>query len=392
MRVHVLAVGKAAAAMFVAFETSTALPIAAGLVIGPHRPAGWPPAPVFVEGGHPFANESSVEGGRRALALAAAVPDGGILVCLLSGGASALMAAPMPGLTLAVKQRVVAQVMMAGGDIHALNAVRKHLSAVKGGRLAAACRGAVVTLAISDVIGDDLSVIGSGPCVPDASTWDDALHVLRTFTGEAPADPDVVALAEAGRVGRVADTPKPGDARLARASARVIGGRAEAMAGAARHAAALGYAPIVITAPIAGDATHAAGTWWVEAQARLADVQGKAALLSSGETTVTVRGGGRGGRNQEFAVALVESLGQSPHPTVVVSVGTDGIDGPTDAAGAIVDTCSAARARAAGLEAPAVFLERNDSYAFLDRAGDLVRTGPSDTNVGDIQVLLTRRS
>ncbi|MEP7117001.1 MAG: DUF4147 domain-containing protein [Acidobacteriota bacterium] len=388
--VHVLAVGKAAAAMFQSFLAGAAQPIAGSLVIAPRKPDDWPAAHVFVEGGHPIANASSVAGARLALELAASVPIDGCLVCLLSGGASALMSGPMPGLTLATKQRVVAQVMKAGGDIRALNAVRKHLSAVKGGRLAAACRGVVVTLAISDVIGDDLSVIGSGPCVPDPSTWDDALAVLTAFTGEQPPDPEVVALMQAGRAGAIPDTPKAGDLRLARSSARVIGGRAEAMSGAAALAAQLGYQPIVIDAPVAGEARTAADAWWRDAQARIGSRDRPVALVSSGETTVTVRGHGRGGRNQEFGVALLGLLGAASGTAVVASVGSDGIDGPTDAAGALVDSSSAARARDLGLDASA-FLARNDSYPFLEALGDLLRPGPSDTNVGDIQVLLTGR-
>ncbi len=389
--VRVLAVGKAAVAMFEAFRRAAPCAITEALVIGPHRPAGWTGPAAFIAGGHPLATAGSAAGGQRALTLAAAVPGDGMLVCLLSGGASALMAAPMAGLSLATKQRVVAQVMKAGGDIRALNAVRKHLSAVKGGRLAAACAGAVTTLAISDVIGDDLSVIGSGPCVPDASTWDDARDVLLRFTGGAAPDPDVLALTDAGRAGRIADTPKPGDARLARSSARVIGGRAEAMAAAAACAAALGYQPVVIPEAVAGEARASAQTWWREMRQRLADAGGPLAIVSSGETTVTVRGQGRGGRNQEFALALVDALQDAPRAVALVSIGTDGIDGPTDAAGAFVDPTSAARARAAGLAAPADYLDRNDSYVFFEALDDLARPGPSDTNVGDIQVLVARR-
>ena len=391
-RLHVLAVGKAAAAMFGAFHAVAPRPVAGALIVGPRRPRDWSDESAFVEGGHPLADEGSVVGGRRALALAQSVPDDGCLICLLSGGASALMAAPMPGLTLAAKQRVVAQVMRAGGDIRALNAVRKHLSAVKGGRLAAACLGRVVTLAISDVIDDDLSVIGSGPCVADGSTWDDVDEVLRRFAGDAPPDVFVLGLVEAGRAGRLADTPKPGDPRLARSMARVIGGRQQAMAAAAATAARLGYAPHLVDRAVFGEARDAAIAWWHDAQMRLAGVRGPVALVSSGETTVAVRGHGRGGRNQEFGLALVEPLGAAPQETAVVSVGTDGIDGPTDAAGALVDSSTGARALVQALDPPATYLARNDSYVFLDAVGDLVRTGPSDTNVGDIQVLLSNRA
>lgn len=385
---HVIAVGKAAAAMFQAFAAASPWPIVSSLTVAPRRPAGWSDAHPIVVGGHPIADAGSVEGGRRALALAAAVPADGCLVCLLSGGASALMAAPMPGLSLAAKQRAVAQVMKAGGDITALNALRKHLSAVKGGRLAAACAGTVVTLAISDVIGDDLSVIGSGPCVPDGSTWADVHAILQRFSGAAPHDPEVVAVVEAGRAGTLAETPKAGDPRLARATARVIGGRREAMAGAAAEAARRGFTPLVLDAPIAGEAREAALAWWARVRAEVERATVPVAVISSGETTVTVRGPGRGGRNQEFALALVEPFASCSRAACLASLGTDGIDGPTDAAGALIDPVSARRAAALGLAAPHDYLERSDSYAYFAALGDLLQPGPSDTNVGDIQVLV----
>lgn len=384
---HVIAVGKAAAGMFEAFAAGSPVPIVQGLVIAPNRPAGWRlPAP-FVEAGHPFATAWSEAGASQALSLAAAVPPDACLVCLLSGGASALMAAPLEGLTLAAKQQAVAHVMTGGADITALNAVRKHLSRVKGGRLAAACRGTVVTYAISDVIGDDLSVIGSGPCVPDTSTWDDAVASTARYGGWDGLSREVRTILETGRRGGLPDTPKPGDSRLARARAEVIGGRRQAMAGAAAAAAARGYTPIVLDAPVTGEARTAALAWWQSARAALADSGRPVAVITSGETTVRVRGTGRGGRNQEFALALVHALALDSG-AVVASIGTDGIDGPTDAAGAIVDAASAARAAAAGFDTRQS-LDDNNSYPCLDAAGDLVRLGPTGTNVGDLQILLT---
>lgn len=387
-RLHVLAVGKAAAGMYEAFAAAPPWPIAEGLVIAPHRPAHWQLPVPFVEGGHPFATAGSEQGAHRALALARAVPSGGCLVCLLSGGASALMAAPVDGLTLAVKQQAVAHVMTGGADITALNAVRKHLSRVKGGRLAAACPGTVVTYAISDVIGDDLSVIGSGPCVPDSSTWADAVAAVERYGGWEGLPAEVRRILEAGRRGTLPDTPKAGDPRLARATAEVIGGRRQAMTGAAAAAAARGYVPVVIDAPVTGEARTAATAWWASAQTASAGHGRPVAVITSGETTVRVRGRGRGGRNQEFAAALVQTLAATGGAAVVVSIGTDGIDGPTDAAGGIVDAGSAARATTAGRDA-ARALDDNDCYPYLDAAGDLVRLGPTGTNVGDLQVLLT---
>jgi len=384
---HVVAAGKAAAGMFRAFAAAPPAPVARGLVIAPHRPADWLGKFPFIEAGHPFATAASVTGAGLALDIAAEVPADGCLVCLLSGGASALMAAPLEGLTLEAKQRAVAHVMTGGADITALNAVRKHLSRVKGGRLAAACRGAVVTYAISDVIGDDLSVIGSGPCVPDWSTWADAAEAVGRYGGWGGLDASVRRVLEAGLAGSLADTPKAGDARLARASAEVIGGRRQAMAGAARAAEARGYTALVIEAPVSGEARAAARAWWEAVTAELAAPGRPVAIVSSGETTVRVRGTGRGGRNQEFALALAETIAGVAAPLVLASVGTDGIDGPTDAAGALVDNGTRDRAATCGLDA-ARALDANDSYAYFEAAGDLVRTGPSGTNVGDLQVLL----
>lgn len=385
--IHVVAVGKAAAGMYAAFAAAPPLPIARALVVAPVRPTDWSLAATLVEAGHPYATPASEEAARLALDIAAGVPADGCLVCLLSGGASALMAAPVNGLSLEVKQRAVAHVMTGGADITALNAVRKHLSRVKGGRLAAACGGAVVTYAISDVVGDDLSVIGSGPCVPDWSTWADAADAVRRFGGWQGLAPAVQRVIEAGLAGAIADTPKAGDVRLARASAEVIGGRRQAMEGAALAAVSLGFTPIVVEAPVSGEARETARAWFAQAASSVAETGRPLALISSGETTVRVRGNGRGGRNQEFALALVEALASWGPLAVLASVGTDGIDGPTDAAGALIDAGTGSRGRAAGLDA-ARALDANDSYTYFAATGDLVRTGPSGTNVGDLQVLL----
>lgn len=386
-RLHVLAVGKAAAGMYAAFAANPPRPIAEGLVVAPVAPSEWPWPAEIVVGGHPYANEGSVRAGELALALAARVPADGGLVCLLSGGASALMAAPIPELTLALKQQAVTHVMKGGADITALNAVRKHLSRVKGGRLAAACAGATITTALSDVIGDDLSVIGSGPGVGDWSTWRDAAGAVARHGGFDGLAPEVRRVIDAGVEGRLPETPKPGESALARAVAAVVGGRGDAMAGAERAATRLGYRVVVQTAPVTGEARDAASRWWDEVGDVLRQTPGPVAYVSSGETTVRVRGQGRGGRNQEFALALIERLSLEPRPLVLASIGTDGIDGPTDAAGALVDGESARRARAQRLDAGRALAD-NDSATFFDALGDLVRTGPTGTNVGDLQVLL----
>jgi hydroxypyruvate reductase len=384
---HVIAVGKAAAGMFSAFADAVPGRVADALAIGPVRPPRWRGAR-WVSGGHPLPTDGSIEAGRAALALAARVPSTGRLLLLLSGGASALMAVPAPGLSLAAKGRTTQILLAAGAAISELNAVRKHLSAVKGGRLAAACPSPTVTLALSDVVGDELSVIGSGPGVPDNSTWADARAVLRAFGGDAAHDPDVLAYVERGCAGERPETPKSGDAAMRRARAHVIGGRAEAMRAAAAAARERGYDAHVVDAAVTGEARDAAAQWWRAHGAPLVAAGRRLALVSSGETTVRVRGSGRGGRNQEFALALVPHLAMATTPCVIASIGTDGIDGPTDAAGAVVDPTTARRAAGDGLVA-AAYLDRNDSHAFFAALGDLLQPGPTGTNVGDLQVLLT---
>jgi hydroxypyruvate reductase len=243
-------------------------------------------------------------------------------------------------------------------------------------------------LAVSDVVGDDLSVIGSGPGVPDPSTWQDALEAYRQWTPAEQRVPHVEALLEKGAAGALAETPKAGDAAFARSTACVIGGRADAMRGAREAAERLGYHVIVIDEAITGEARVAAQDWL----GRMHDIAGAPAgrlcVLSSGETTVRVIGAGRGGRNQEFALAAAEGLANWNGAVALASAGTDGIDGPTDAAGAIADSTTIARAQALNLQPPDHYLNANDSYTFFHALGDLVQTGRTDTNVGDLQVLL----
>lgn len=384
--VSVVAAGKAAAAMADA-ALGTGLFVDAVLAVGTH--AGHQPRGrvEWHEAGHPFPDDRSVAAAARALALAARVPVEGCLLILLSGGASALLAHPADGLTLEQKRAAVRALMLGGADIHALNTVRKHISSVKGGRLAAACAGRTVTLAVSDVVGDDLAVIGSGPGVPDPSSWQDVADVLEPFAGE-PALAPVAALCRRGLAGEVPGTPKPGDPRLAKAVARIIGSRRDAMAGAAAEAEARGYRVMHIEEPVTGEARTSAPAWLDRALALAAGGSGPVAVIAGGETTVRVTGAGKGGRNQEFVLALAERLAALDRPVVAASIGTDGIDGPTPVAGATADGTTLRRAADAGLAAPAAYLDRNDSYAFFSALGDLIETGRTDTNVGDLQVLL----
>jgi glycerate 2-kinase len=373
--VDVVAVGKAAAPMAAAFSATAPVPTRATLTVGVR------------DAGHPVPDRRSVLAANRALEVAAAARERDLMVVLLSGGASALMSLPAGGLTLEDKQRTVRLLLAGGADITELNTVRKHLSGVKGGRLAAACAGSTLTLAVSDVVGDDLSVIGSGPTVPDPSTWKAALDVLDLRGGRDAYPAGAVGVIERGVAGKHADTPKPGDERLARSRARVIGGRADAIDGARHAARSLGYHVHAIQEPIVGVARDAALRHATTIERLLPSMPRPACILSAGETTVHVTGSGVGGRNQEFALAMVDAIASMPGVVAVASVGTDGIDGPTDAAGAIVDRATRARAAAAGMQ-PETYLNDNNSYAFFEKLHDLLRTGPTDTNVGDLQVVL----
>jgi len=375
--------------MSAALLTDHTLTVKTILATGTHRLADLSPRVTWFEGSHPFPDERSVAAGRAGLTLASRVGADETLVLLLSGGASSLAAVPADGITLAEKRRAIELMMHAGADIHALNTVRKHLSAIKGGRLAGQCRGSTITLAVSDVVGDDVSVIGSGPGVPDPSTWGDAARALAQFgNGEHPAS--VRATIAAGVAGALADTPKPGAPELTRTSAHVIATQRDALRDAATEASARGYETTVVPSAVTGEARVAAVQWLRDRSDLLRKARrGPICAISAGETTVRVTGAGRGGRNQEFALALVDAIAAVEVDLIVTSIGTDGIDGPTDAAGAIAERSTQARARARGLS-PAASLEHNDSYSFFAALGDLVHTGRTDTNVGDLQVLLAR--
>jgi hydroxypyruvate reductase len=389
----VIAAGKAAGVMLNAFAAGSSVPIRTLLGIGPldvarGRPAVLPAGTEWHNGGHPLPNEGSVTGARRALEIAGDAGMEDLLLVLLSGGGSALMALPADGITLAEKQQTARALMAQGADIYELNTVRKHVSAIKGGRLASAAAGSVLTLAVSDVVGDDLSVIASGPTVPDDSTYAQALEILGRRGGHAEYPDAIVARLRQGVAGGVAETPKTGDARLARAAARVIGPQRGAMDGARQAAESLGYHVHVVREPVTGEARVAALHHVERASAAARVLPRPLCIISSGETTVTVRGSGKGGRNQEFACAMAPALGRLGASVAAASIGTDGIDGPTDAAGAVVDLSTLERAAAAGLPATDTYLAANNTYAFFEALGDLIRTGPTCTNVGDLQVIL----
>jgi glycerate 2-kinase len=335
-------------------------------------------------GSHPVPDELSQRAGSELFESLDRIPAGWPLLCLISGGASSLLVQPRPPLQLADKMAVTRLLLECGAEIAELNTVRKHLSTVKGGGLAQrAGDRAILTLALSDVVGDDPSIIGSGPAVGDPTTFVDALAVLDRYALRARVSAKVRVLLERGAAGEVPETLKPDAPQAEQLSSAVIGSNRIALEGAAVAAARLGYLPIVQSEPMVGDSAQAGRRWG----AYLAGLpaEGRWCAIAGGETTVVVRGQGRGGRNQEFAVALAESL--AGQPIAALSAGTDGIDGPTDAAGAFVDGDSRDRAAALGLSAEAA-LATNDSYAYFDPLADLLRCGPTGTNVMDIKLAL----
>ncbi len=335
--------------------------------------------------GHPLPDERGLAAAREMERRAAELGAADVALVLISGGASAMLPAPAPGVRLDDKLDTTRRLLRGGATIHELNAVRKHLSTLKGGGLMRQLRPArVVTLALSDVIDDDPSVIGSGPTAPDPSTFEDARAVLEDYgvLGTCPAS--VRRRFDTGVRGELPDTPKPGDAMFEGAIYRVVGGN---RASVRAMALACGARVETETAPLAGEAR--------ELGAMLAErfaAAPPAAWVAGGETTVTVRGQGKGGRNQELALAFALEAAKGPladrQDWVFLAAGTDGRDGPTDAAGAIVDATTIARIRRAGVD-PSAALRTNDAYRAFDACGALLRTGATGTNVADVAVFLS---
>lgn len=385
-RILVVGAGKAGATMARAAERALGSRIAGGLINVKDGHTTKLRRIELNECGHPIPDDRGIAGARRIAAIARSAGPDDLLLCLVSGGGSALLPYPAEGLTLADKQETTRHLLACGATIHEINAVRKHLSAIKGGRLAVLAQPApVLALLLSDVIGDDLSVIGSGPTAPDESTFASALAVLDKYGIRGAVPAPVRARLEAGERGEVEETPKA----LANARNVVIGSNRLAVDAAERKAKQLGYRTLVLATTIEGETRdvarmHAAIAKEIVSSRR--PVRVPACVLSGGETTVTLRGQGLGGRNQEFALAAAMDIAGTG-TIAVLSAGTDGTDGPTDAAGAVADSGTLARASAKGLDAK-TFLRDNDSYHFFEPLNDLIKTGPTGTNVMDLHVVL----
>jgi hydroxypyruvate reductase len=381
-RIYVIGAGKAGASMAKAAERVLGDRIAAGLVNVKDGHTAKLRRIELNECGHPVPDARGVDGARRIAEIAEGAGETDLVVCLISGGASALLPAPVPPIALEEKQAVTRLLLASGANIHEINAVRKHISAIKGGQLARLAEPAAVeALLLSDVIGDDLDVIGSGPTAPDASTYADAVAILEKYgiLGQAPAS------VRDRLTGDAPETPKPGDPLFRNVRNTIVGSNRLALDAAAAKATELGYRTLVLASEVEGETRdvarmHAAIAREIVRYGR--PVKPPACIVTGGETTVTLRGGGLGGRNQEFVLAAaIDIAGLSD--VAVFSAGTDGTDGPTDAAGAIADGSTLRRNPAARQ-----FLDANDSYHYFEGLKDLVKTGPTNTNVMDVRLVL----
>ncbi|MBW3570263.1 MAG: DUF4147 domain-containing protein [Gemmatimonadetes bacterium] len=385
-RVLLIGAGKAAAGMAAGALDVLGERIAAGTVTTKDRHGADLPRIDVWEAAHPVPDTRGMAGAAEALRMARQAGPRDLVLCLLSGGASALWPAPVRGVSLSDLQAVTDALLRSGASIHEINAVRKHLSRIGGGGLArAAAPARVVTLAVCDVVGGAMDVIASGPTAPDRTTYADALEVLRSCDIRPP--PAVLAHLWAGDAGPRPETPKPGDAAFHRASVHVVAQNRDALAGAAREAERRGYRARIVADDLEGEAsTVGEQVAQLAMEAVAEDADAPLALLLGGETTVTVRGDGQGGRNQELALALAIGL-EGVEGVLAAAMGTDGTDGPTNAAGAFADGGTAARGPAAGLDARHA-LRRHHAHPFLRAAGDLIVTGPTGTNVNDLVLVL----
>ena len=379
----VIGAGKAAAAMAQSVEQHWAGAIT-GLVVTRYGHGADCRKIEVVEASHPVPDEAGRKAAARMLDMVKGLTENDLVLCLISGGGSALLALPAEGITLEQKQAINKALLKSGATIADMNCVRKHLSAIKGGRLALACAPArVVTLLISDVPGDDPNIVASGPTLPDPTSCAQALAVLRKYRIEIP--PNIEQLLESGKL----ETPKPGDARFAHNTCEVIATAQDALEAAADFARAAGITPYILSDGIEGESrdvalVHAGIARQIAARGQ--PFAKPCLLLSGGETTVTVRGNGRGGRNAEFLLALAAAL--DGHADIhAIACDTDGIDGSEDNAGALYGPDSLARAAGKGLRARAM-LDDNDGYGFFSALGDLVVSGPTRTNVNDFRAIL----
>jgi glycerate 2-kinase len=375
-RIVMVGAGKGSAPMAQAVEEVLGGRLEGGLIVVKYGYTASLQKIKLIEGGHPIPDEAGRRGAQELLALVKGLGKDDLVFCLISGGGSALLPAPVEGVGLGEKQETTKILLESGASIHEINAIRKHLSLIKGGWLAKAVAPAtLITLILSDVIGDDLDVIASGPTVGDRSTFSDCLRVMEHL--------------HKGTAGTVQETPKPDDPVFRIGLNLIVGSNMQCLEAAVRKAQEIGYHTLILSSLIEGETREVAkvhGAILKEIIRTRKPLAPPACIISGGETTVTIRGKGKGGRNQEFALACgMEIAGWER--AAVFSAGTDGTDGPTDAAGAFADWRMVERAQQLGLD-PRAALQENDAYPFFEQLGDLIITGPTNTNVMDIRILI----
>jgi glycerate 2-kinase len=389
-KIILVGAGKAAASMAQAAEEILGSRISKGIITtkyGHPLPLKYTEA---IEAGHPLPDQNGLKGSEKICCLLQDSGPRDLVIFLLSGGGSALLPLPAQGVSLAEKQEVTQLLLDCGADIGEINAVRKHVSRIKGGWLARlAYPSTVLSFILSDVVGDALDVIGSGPTVPDSSTFDQAWEVLEKYGLVREIAPSIKKHLLAGRDKKVEETPKPGDKAFEKVFNILIGSNRLALEAAEKEAASQGFNALILSSSIVGETREAARFHAAVAREVISSgnpVPKPACIISGGETTVTIRGHGLGGRNQEFALAGALEI-SGLEKVVLLSGGTDGTDGPTDAAGAVVDHTTVQRAWEMGLDLKA-HLENNNAYPFFEKLGDLLMTGPTYTNVMDVRIIL----
>lgn len=389
-RILVVGAGKAVAPMAKALEDMLGDRIDSGVLVVKDG-HGLPLKKIHVrEASHPVPDERGVAGTLEILKLLDGAGPRDLVLCLISGGGSALLIAPAEGITLPDKQATTRSLLACGATIHEINTIRKHLSRAKGGQLARAAHPAgVLSLILSDVVGDDLDVIGSGPTVPDRSSFEDTMEIFKRYEIWDRIPAPVRDRVAQGVKGALPETPKPGDPAFDGCAQVLVGSCLRALTAAAESAERLGYRSLILSSKVEGEAREVAKAFAAIGKEVLSSdhpLKPPACILTGGETTVTLQGDGRGGRNQEFVLAGALALDGTDR-VVVLAGGTDGTDGPTDAAGALADGLSIRRAKAQGMD-PHAFLKRSDSYHFFKPLDDLIITGPTRTNVMDVYMLL----
>ena len=388
--IYIIGIGKAAAAMAQPLENILGDFLTGGIIIVKYGHTLPLKKIRIFEAGHPVPDEAGYKGALECAGILQRSGNKDLLFFLISGGGSALFPYPVEGLTLADIKKTTALLLEAGADIQEINTLRKHLSRVKGGRSAQlAYPATLITLILSDVIGDKLDSIASGPTVPDTSTFADCMNIVEKYNIKDKLPSEVIAIFEKGTYGEIEETPKPGDSVFEKTYNLVIGNNLLALKAAQKKAEKLGYNSLILSSSVEGETRDAAKFHAAIAKEILNSgnpIKPPACVLSGGESTVTIRGHGKGGRNQEFVLAAAIGIAGMKN-TAILSCGTDGTDGPTDAAGAIADGTTVTRAVNLGID-PAHYLKTNDSYHFFKRLNDLIITGPTYTNVMDLRIIL----